>query len=146
MTAALITTIILFIGSVIMYQIKVMDLKKKINDFENSNTYVVDRCKKFLETHNKLSPGRRAFWKYNMMHGAKRFDVQFEVEILSLTENKAKIKTVDFWTDYNWARNNKQTVLNYIDDRWVSSSELKPIMDNREIRQDKLNKLLQSEE
>lgn len=76
------------------------------------------------------------------------FHIQYEVEILELTKTKAKIKTLDFYTDDGKMSDpkHKNNLMNYMDGKWVNLNSVEFILDGdgakRELR---LSKLLDNE-
>jgi len=70
------------------------------------------------------------------------FEVLFECNVIEATEKKLKINAFDFTSSDDWANKEKQSVINYFQDKWVDRSECDIIMDQQHIRDTKLNDLL----
>ena len=70
------------------------------------------------------------------------FEVLFECNVIEVTEKKLKINAFDFTSSDDWANKEKQSVINYFQDKWVDRSECDIIMDQQHIRDTKLNDLL----
>lgn len=142
MEIALIIVSVAFVATLIKFY-RFYKISDKIINSKQIDKDLVEKCKKFLKKQNEIYIGRTCLlYRYPVNHGKIKFKCDFQVEVAELTENMAKVKCIDFWTDYDWANRNKQKLKDFISGQWIEIKYLKPIVDNRQIRQDKLNKLL----
>jgi len=75
-----------------------------------------------------------------------KYEVDYEVEILMVTEDKCKVRALSFRTSNSKINSdlagNTPSILSIIDDRWVSREKIELIIDDRVRRDIKLDEIL----
>jgi hypothetical protein len=120
---------------------------KPLTDASKEYTVGRDRIVKFFDQMNDYRPGRRGIIKkFSLVYKSTNhnFEVDYEIEILEVTENEVKIKCHGFTSMDHEAKDpsNRSGIINFIDDTWVSKKDITLIMDTQSIRQEKLDKIL----
>lgn len=71
------------------------------------------------------------------------FTVDYEVEIVDISETQIKVKAVNFNGNDAWSRDpqHKQGIIAFMQDKWVSKKDAQLIMDEAHNRQVKLEEL-----
>lgn len=104
----------------------------------------VESLKKSKTTLLNVNQGDKVICKQSLT--AKKsnhsFDVLYECNVIEATEKRLKLNAYDFKSDDNWANKEKQSVIDYFQERWVNRSECEMIMDQQHLRDSKLNDLL----
>ena len=74
---------------------------------------------------------------------ATSFKVTYEVEIIEVAKDKVKVKATGFTSMDSFARDpqNKQGIINFLQDKWVDKSSIELVMDAQKRRNIKLNEL-----
>jgi hypothetical protein len=70
------------------------------------------------------------------------FEVIFECNVIEVTRNKLKLNAYDLKSNHDWPNNNRQSVIDYFQNKWENRSECDIIMEEYHIRDNKLNDLL----
>ncbi len=72
------------------------------------------------------------------------FKVAYEVVIVDVAKDKLKVKATGFTSFDTWANDtkNKSSILDFLNDKWVSRSSVEMIMDNATRRNAKLEQIL----
>jgi len=132
--------VIAFMYSKIKSQvITIADLRIKMSQNE-------DKEKEFMKFHI----GSKALLNnYGLTHtdsktGTKTsFSVDYEVEIVDISEEQLKVKALSFSANDSWSRdpNHRQGIINFMQDRWVSKKDAQLILDESYNRQVKLEQL-----
>ena len=104
----------------------------------------VESLKKSKTTLLTVNQGDKVICKQSLT--AKKsnhtFEVLYECNVIEATEKRLKLNAYDFKSDDNWANKEKQSVIDYFQERWVNRSECEMIMDQQHLRDSKLNDLL----
>lgn len=71
------------------------------------------------------------------------FSVDYEVEIVDISEEQLKVKALSFSSNDAWPKdpNNKQGIINFMQDKWISKKDAQLILDESYNRQVKLEQL-----
>lgn len=71
------------------------------------------------------------------------FTVDYEVEIVDISETQIKVKAVNFNGNDSWSRDpqHRQGIIAFMQDKWVSKKDAQLIMDEAHNRQVKLEEL-----
>ena len=71
------------------------------------------------------------------------FTVDYEVEIVDISETQIKVKAVNFNGNDSWSRDpqHKQGIIAFMQDKWISKKDAQLIMDEAHNRQVKLEEL-----
>lgn len=125
---------------------KNQSLIKLLNE-SSSTKDKFDEAKKEL---TKIVPGDMVIRpKYPLMWGKgtdqeERFEVTFELEVLEISDKKLKVKAIDYQTTNKKALDptSKSGVLGIIDGQWVSKSEVELLVNDRVLRDIKIDEIL----
>ncbi len=120
-------------------------LSEAITDKNNAETLTTTIKKR---TTVELAPGDTGLiYNYELQQNRKEgpyvFSVNFEVEIIEVSEKKVKVNAIDYTTNDTFANDpaKKGTILNFFKGQWINRSEIEIIYDERKRRNDKLNEL-----
>ncbi len=117
-------------------------LKQRLSDLEKS----VDKVKKESQKIFSIDTGDRAIitnYDLKIISTGQTFIVTYEVEILEVSEEKVKVKPLSF-TGYGKIPNdpqNKQSILNAMNDKWVPKKDIELVVDDQMKRDKKLQEL-----
>lgn len=124
------------------------ELKSNVSKLEsNINTLKSKKSeadKIALETELANLIGCRATLPQSLVYGDKdNFSVIYEVEILDISKDKAKIKVLDFSSTDKIGNDStkKSGIIQFMDNKWVNRSDLSIIIDTATIRNNKLKQL-----
>ncbi len=139
-------TPIALLGVIFFLILKVKDLKIEISDLNTQLNKQQEKQKSFL----KFYIGSKALLNdFGLEHtdsatGKKTsFTVDYEVEIVDISETQIKVRAVNFNGNDAWSRDpqNKQGIIAFMQDKWVSKKDAQLIMDEAHNRQVKLEEL-----
>jgi hypothetical protein len=125
---------------------EIFKLKDEISSLKNDVLRKESRIKNILG----INKGQIAlltqelFFKKGLV-GEKKFVAYYEVEILEVTDYKVKVIANNVITDNNSINNNQSEIsslITYIENKWISRSDIEPLLDKQTIREDKLSELL----
>ena len=73
------------------------------------------------------------------------FEVLYEASVLDMSTNQLKINAISFQSTHEWTNQakNKQSVISYLQGKWVERNECEIILETQHIRDVKLDDLLQ---
>jgi len=126
--------------------LKLKDLTLKIDDLNGQLDKQKEKQKSFL----KFYVGSKALLNdFGLEHtdsttGKKTsFTVDYEVEIVDISETQIKVRAVNFNGNDSWSRDpqHKQGIIAFMQDKWVSKKDAQLIMDEAHNRQVKLEEL-----
>ena len=125
-------------------------LYSKIEKLQKENfdlKLVVDKTMKDAEELVSIDPGDRAILPdYGLQHAdtKENFKVTYEVEVLEVSMDKVKIKAVDFTSTDKFGKDpkNKSSIINFLQDKWVSKEDIELIIDDSMRRDRKLQQIL----
>mgnify|MGYP003348208689 CR=1 FL=1 len=108
---------------------------------ENSN------LKEKVSGFRTYMPGRKGLisnYGLTVKSTDTNFKVDYEVEIMEVSENKVKVSAYDFTSIDSYARDpaNKQAILLWFQNQWVSKKQLELLTDKTDIRDSKIEQIL----
>lgn len=120
-------------------------LKKEINEIKAKNT----EMEKFNDDLMLIEPGDKVIYPdYGLCYNKntdneESFKVTYELEVLEVSQNKVKVKALDFTSTDSIARDQtkKQGIIDFMKDKWVSKNEIQLVVDDSIKRDIKLRKL-----
>lgn len=107
----------------------------------------VDKVNQAQEELVSIDPGDRAILPdYGLQHTdtKENFNVTYEVEVLEVSMDKVKVKAIDFTSTDKFAKDPKMrsSIINFLQDKWVSKKSIELIVDDSMRRDRKLQKIL----
>jgi uncharacterized lipoprotein YehR (DUF1307 family) len=71
------------------------------------------------------------------------FTVDYEVEVVDISETEIKVKALNFVGNDSFSRDpqNRQSIISFLQDKWISKNEAQLILDESYSRQSKLEEL-----
>lgn len=122
---------------------KITELNNQVNTVEQELRKTLDDAKELIEIEagdNAIISDYRLQTKGD---NPIKFCVTYEVEILEVSLDNVKVKTIDYQSNDSYANDpaNKQSILNYINGKWFNKSEVEILIDEKKKRNIKLNKL-----
>ena len=92
-------------------------------------------------------PGGRALLRdfgLNAQGGKIVFRVDFEVNILDVSQTQIKVSAYDYSTNDNYPGDpkNKQNIIDFFQNQWIDKSKAELILSDGQLRDIKLNKIL----
>ena len=131
---------LIFIGK--LYS-KNINLQKELSKMKLQ----VDKTMKDAEELVSIDPGDRAILPdYGLQHTDTKesFSVTYEVEVLEVSMDKVKVKAIDFTSTDKFAKDPKMrpSIINFLQDKWVSKDSIELIVDDSMRRDRKLQKIL----
>lgn len=129
------------------FKAKEKELYDRMQEVEAEKSSV----RKTKEELFKIEPGDRAILPYNLVYtngnDKHYYKVTYEVEILEVSNNKVKVKALDYVSDDNHANDpaNKSSILNVINnksDSWIEKVKVEHIIDTVKRREQKIDNVL----
>lgn len=126
--------------------LKIKDLKSKLKESNDKLYKQKEKEKSFL----KFYIGSKALLNdFGLEHTDSTtnkktsFTVDYEVEIVDISETQIKVKAVNFNGNDAWSRDpqHKQGIIAFMQDKWISKKDAQLIMDEAHNRQVKLEEL-----
>lgn len=125
-------------------------LYKKMESLKSELKNCNDQKSKYIkekELLSSISIGDKALinnYGLRLISENKSFEVTYEVEIIDISDKKVKVKSIDFIGNCPVGRDpvNHQGILNFIDNKWISKSEVEIILDDAKKRDIKIDKIL----
>ena len=126
---------------------EIKQMKSKVIEAENKakeSKSVADNAKDIVFN---IKPGYKGLipdWSLYWTSTKQNFSVNYEVEILEITDNKFKVKGYNFTSDDSRAMEpaNRLSILRHVDEKWVNRSKVEIIIDDAMRRDLKLNEIL----
>lgn len=126
--------------------LKIKDLKSQLKESNDKLNKQREKEKSFL----KFYIGSKALLNdFGLEHTDSTtnkktsFTVDYEVEIVDISETQIKVKAVNFNGNDAWSRDpqHKQGIIAFMQDKWISKKDAQLIMDEAHNRQVKLEEL-----
>ena len=122
---------------------KNVDLQKKMTDLKLE----VKKTKKAQEDLVSIDPGDRALlpeYGLKTIDTNESFHVTYEIEITEVSIDKVKVNAVDYTSNDKFAKdpNNRSSIINFLQNKWVSKKEIELIVDDQMRRDRKLQQIL----
>ena len=143
----LVLTICLLLSLILLHRfyVEIGDLKNELYEIKNKN----NEMEKFNEDLMLIEPGDKVIYPdYGLVKDSggpneKSFKVTYELEVLDTSRDKVKVKAVDFTSTDAIGRDpqNKQGIIQFMDNKWVSKKDVELIVDESIKRDIKLRKL-----
>lgn len=139
-------TPIALLGVIFFLILKIKDLKIKIGDLNTQLNKQQEKQKSFLKFYigSKALLDNVSLESTDPSTGTKvKFTVDYEVEIVDISETQLKVRALKFTGNDSWSSNpkNMQSIIKFMQDRWVSKKDAQLIMDEAHNRQVKLDEL-----
>lgn len=134
--------IISVVFNIILYN-KVLELLKLSNDTKRDLEKIKEDAVELVE----IEPGDNGiisdFGLSTKDETQIHFKVTYEVEILEVSVDSLKVKVLDYTSTDSYAKDpaNKNSIINFMNEKWVKRDEVELIMDTKKRRNIKLNKL-----
>jgi hypothetical protein len=131
---------LIFIG--VLY-FKNIDLQKEMTSLRLE----VKKTKKSQEDLVSIDPGDRAIlpeYGLKQIDTNESFHVTYEIEITEVSIDKVKVNAVDYTSNDKFARdpNNRSSIINFLQNKWISKKEIELIVDDQMRRDRKLQQIL----
>ena len=122
---------------------KNVDLQKKMTDLKLE----VKKTKKAQEDLVSIDPGDRALlpeYGLKTIDTNESFHVTYEIEITEVSIDKVKVNAVDYTSNDKFAKdpNNRSSIINFLQNKWISKKEIELIVDDQMRRDRKLQQIL----
>ena len=107
----------------------------------------VDKVNQAQEDLVSIDPGDKAIlpeYGLKTVDTNENFHVTYEVEITEVSMDKVKVKAIDFTSNDKFAKDpkNKSSIINFLQNKWVSKKEIELIVDDSMRRDRKLQQIL----
>lgn len=131
---------LIFIGK--LYS-KNYDLQKELSKMKSE----VEKVNQAQEELVSIDTGDKAILPdYGLQHTDTKesFSVTYEVEVLEVSIDKVKVKAIGFTSTDKFAKDpkNKSSIINFLQDKWVSKKDIELIVDDSMRRDRKLKQIL----
>ena len=122
---------------------KNVDLQKKMTGLKLE----VKKTKKAQEDLVSIDPGDRALlpeYGLKKLDTNESFHVTYEIEITEVSIDKVKVNAVDYTSNDKFAKdpNNRSSIINFLQNKWISKKEIELIVDDQMRRDRKLQQIL----
>jgi len=122
---------------------KNIDLQKEMTSLRLE----VKKTKKSQEDLVSIDPGDRAIlpeYGLKQIDTNESFHVTYEIEITEVSIDKVKVNAVDYTSNDKFARdpNNRSSIINFLQNKWISKKEIELIVDDKMRRDRKLQQIL----
>ena len=122
---------------------KNVDLQKKMTGLKLE----VKKTKKAQEDLVSIDPGDRALlpeYGLKTIDTNESFHVTYEIEITEVSIDKVKVNAVDYTSNDKFAKdpNNRSSIINFLQNKWISKKEIELIVDDQMRRDRKLQQIL----
>lgn len=120
-------------------------LRRDLSNLKGKNT----EMEKFNKELMLIEPGDKVIYPdYGLVieQGTPKeesFKVTYELEVLEVSTDKVKVKALDFTSTHKVGRDaaNKQGIINFMQDKWVSKVDVQLVVDDSIKRDIKLREL-----
>lgn len=131
---------LIFIGK--LYS-KNLNLQKELSNMKSE----VEKVNQAQEDLVSIDPGDKAIlpeYGLKTVDTNENFHVTYEVEITEVSMDKVKVKAIDFTSNDKFAKDpkNKSSIINFLQNKWVSKKEIELIVDDQMRRDRKLQQIL----
>ena len=122
---------------------KNVDLQKKMTGLKLE----VKKTKKAQEDLVSIDPGDRALlpeYGLKKLDTNESFHVTYEIEITEVSIDKVKVNAIDYTSNDKFAKdpNNRSSIINFLQNKWISKKEIELIVDDQMRRDRKLQQIL----
>lgn len=140
----MLSTLLFFLS---LFSMEVRNRKIKVEKDYKEIKEKYDKVTSIEESYYSFYPGKKALiYGYGLVQKATdtNFKVNYEVEILDVSTNKVKVKAFDFTSDDDIGNEPslKNSIINFIENKWVDKKYVEPLLDEESIRDKKLNEIL----
>ena len=142
-------TLLLTLSYIVKLLSKIEKLKEKMNSMEDTVDQKVKQLEKQIKQQEELisiEPGDRAIVpNFGLCYKDQdNFHVTYEVEIVEVSVDKVKVKSIDFASTDTIAKDpkRKQGILDFVDGEWLSKKDIELVVDDQMRRDKKLNQIL----
>jgi hypothetical protein len=116
------------------------DFDSKISDVEK---FYDGKLKKILS----INPGDKVLYIASLSlknNDETKFIVKYEAEVVMKTELKVKLKAIDYTSEDDYARGvaNRNSIISYMNNKWINIHSVELIIDNSTLRDIKLDIIL----
>ena len=131
---------LIFIGK--LYS-KNINLQKELSKMKSE----VEKVNQAQEELVSIDSGDRAILPdYGLQHTDTKesFNVTYEIEILEVSMDRVKVKAIDYTSTDKFAKDpkNKSSIINFLQNKWVSKKDIELIVDDSMRRDRKLKQIL----
>ena len=107
----------------------------------------VEKTKKAQEDLVSIDLGDRALlpeYGLKTLDTNESFHVTYEIEITEVSIDKVKVNAVDYTSNDKFAKdpNNRSSIINFLQNKWISKKEIELIVDDQMRRDRKLQQIL----
>ena len=107
----------------------------------------VEKTKKAQEDLVSIDLGDRALlpeYGLKTIDTNESFHVTYEIEITEVSIDKVKVNAIDYTSNDKFAKdpNNRSSIINFLQNKWVSKKEIELIVDDQMRRDRKLQQIL----
>lgn len=107
----------------------------------------VEKTKKAQEDLVSIDPGDRALlpeYGLKTLDTNESFHVTYEIEITEVSIDKVKVNAIDYTSNDKFAKdpNNRSSIINFLQNKWISKKEIELIVDDQMRRDRKLQQIL----
>ena len=110
------------------------------------NKSLEKEIEKLSNNYYDILPGKKALVSdYKFIFNKKdKFSVDYEVDILEISERRVKVKAYDYTSNDAIANDpsSKNSIVSFLDYKWIDKSEIEVILDEKNLRDIKLNEIL----
>ena len=121
--------------------INIKKLTSEVSELKNKISQQNQKQKSLL----KFYIGSKALLNdYSLIADKKtEFTVDYEVEVVDISETEIKVKALNFVGNDSFSRDpqNRQSIISFLQDKWISKNEAQLILDESYSRQSKLEEL-----
>ena len=107
----------------------------------------VEKTKKAQEDLISIDLGDRALlpeYGLKTLDTNESFHVTYEIEITEVSIDKVKVNAIDYTSNDKFAKdpNNRSSIINFLQNKWISKKEIELIVDDQMRRDRKLQQIL----
>ena len=107
----------------------------------------VEKTKKAQEDLVSIDLGDRALlpeYGLKTIDTNESFHVTYEIEITEVSIDKVKVNAIDYTSNDKFAKdpNNRSSIINFLQNKWISKKEIELIVDDQMRRDRKLQQIL----
>ena len=107
----------------------------------------VEKTKKVQEDLVSIDLGDRALlpeYGLKTLDTNESFHVTYEIEITEVSIDKVKVNAIDYTSNDKFAKdpNNRSSIINFLQNKWISKKEIELIVDDQMRRDRKLQQIL----
>lgn len=110
------------------------------------NKSLEKEIEKLSNNYYDILPGKKALLPgYKLIFNKKdKFSVDYEVDILEVSDCRVKVKAYDYTSNDTIANDPslKNNIVSFLDYKWIDKSEIEVILDEKNLRDIKLNEIL----